>query len=71
MPQISVNHIHNIELDHAHRSLPKQSLYTYKNVLLKLKEKVTFTKVTMVFFVNYQRIKVKVSDHAVYERTFS
>lgn len=66
MPQFSVNHIHNIELDHAHRSLPKQSLYTYKNVLLKLKE-----KVTMVFFVNYQRIKVKVSDHAVYERKFS
>lgn len=66
MPQFSVNHIHNIELDHAHRSLPKQSLYTYKNVLLKLKE-----KVTMVFFVNYQRLKVKVSDHAVYERKFS
>lgn len=71
MPQFSVNHIHNIELDHAEYTAITHHFPNNRCTLLKFKEKVTFTKVTMFFFVNYQRIKVKVSDHAVYERKFS
>lgn len=51
MPQFSVNHIHNIELDHAEYTAITDHFPNNRCTLLKLKEKVTFTKVTMFFFL--------------------